>query len=167
MLTGLPEFIDPIQLAKQHHVLKGNIPLEAMARIHPSLNEIKGDVYFDWLFTMDDQQRPIVNGILQTELPMICQRCLQPMLFSVDATIALMMALAEKEDIPFGYEILVLTSHHPVPLIKLIEDELVLALPIVAKHSTCPHNEYELDDKTSTEAQKYNPFQVLNQLKKH
>ena len=166
MLTGLPEFVAPIQLAKQHQILKGNIPLEKMTRIHSSLNEVKGEVHFDWQFSMDDEQHPIVNGTLQTKLPMICQRCLQPMLYSLDVEIALLITFAEEEDVPLGYEMLILTNHQPISLIQLVEDELVLALPIVPKHDTCPYNEYALDDTTPVEKEKYNPFHVLNQLKK-
>jgi uncharacterized protein len=111
---------------------------------------------------------------MQAQLPLRCQRCLQPMLTEIDTKVALVVLDSEpsqnsqnsqNEELPVGYETITLTSTQ-VSLITLIEDELILALPIVAMHTACPSNECQYvssiaEDKTL----KNNPFQVLSQLK--
>jgi len=55
-------------------------------------------------------------------------------------------------------------------LLELIEDELLMALPVVPKHETCPApvklQAQDADfDAAAPAAQKPNPFAILEQLK--
>jgi uncharacterized protein len=171
MLKGLPTYIDPKRLALFGDRLKGRVALALMSRLRDSLCDVQGDAQIDWLFALDDKQRPMISGRVHAQLPQQCQRCLQPMLTEIDTKMALVVLDSEtsqnsqNEELPLGYETITLTST-PVSLITLIEDELILALPIVAKHTACPSNECQYvssiaEDKTL----KNNPFQVLSQLK--
>ena len=167
MLNDLPTFIDPLHLAKQGSSLQGSLAVAQMSRLHQSLCEVQGEVYIDWQF-QTEQQWATITGSIQTQLHMLCQRCLQPVGWSIHARVAL-VALPHghsEEDLPEGFEVLTLTSH-PIPLLTLVEDELILALPIVVRHSVCPSNEYQVTNTTTSEpAESYRPFQVLSQWKK-
>lgn len=76
----------------------------------------------------------------QTSLPLECQRCLQPvsiqlaidrsLRFVADEAAAAVLD-AESED-----DVLELPRH--LDLLALVEDELLLALPLVPKHDRCP-----------------------------
>jgi len=165
MLKDLPTFIDPKHLAFQGARLKGAVALSHMSRLHESLYDSEGDVEIDWLFGLDDKQRPTIVGRVQAQLSLQCQRCLQAMPWVIDANVALMI-LKEgqtEDDLPVGYESLTLTKI-PVSLITLIEDELILALPIVAKHTVCPSNEFQMRESENNNLQN-NPFHVLSSLK--
>jgi uncharacterized protein len=168
MFKELPAFIDPKRLASQATNLKGVVALAQMSRLRDMLYGIQGEAYIDWLFALDDKSRPIINGRLQAQMTLFCQRCLQPMLYPVDVQVALIV-LTEKldnDDESTGYEPIILNDAQ-VSLVKLIEDELILAMPIIAKHTTCPSNNYQLDENISENNNIINnPFQALSALKK-
>jgi uncharacterized protein len=82
-----------------------------------------------------------LNLEVKTNLVMQCQRCLEPVDIAVDiapwfrivADEATAAALdAEIEDVD------VLAADGPLDLLTLIEDEILLSLPAVPMHETCP-----------------------------
>jgi uncharacterized protein len=172
-LGDLPTFIDPLQLARYCSHLTGRVALAQLLRVHDSLCDVRGDVSIDWYFAIDNQQRIIVDGYVQAQLPMICQRCRQLLEYAINAKVALIMLMSgqSEDDLPKGYEALTLTTT-PISLISLLEDELILALPIVAKHMVCPSNEYLGPDNVVADlvvadlTPRHNPFEVLSQLRR-
>lgn len=168
MLNDLPTFIDPLHLAKQGTSLRGSLAVAHMSRLHHTLCEVQGEVSIDWRFAHTEPHWPTITGSIQTQLHMLCQRCLHPMEWPVDAKIALVVLPHghSEEDLPEGFEVLTLTGN-PIPLLTLVEDELILALPIVIRHSTCSFNEYQVTDTVAQDpVESYHPFQVLSQWKK-
>jgi uncharacterized protein len=105
----------------------------------------------------------------ETEVTLECQRCLQPMrlplhaerrIFFVDGEDAAAALDAEAED-----DVLALTP--ALDLVELIEDELLLALPLVPRHELCPEplpRAFVEDDPAIDPAD--NPFAVLAALKR-
>lgn len=167
MSRDLPTSIDPLRLAHERATLVGSLPLSQMERIQDSLCDNHGDVYIHWSFFQDDQRRAIIQGQIQTQLSLQCQRCLQPMNYPIDIATALVVVMqsedvVEESELPAGYELLELL-HTPISLLTLVEDELVLALPIVVMHEQCPANEFT--DLHASGEVKYNPFHILTQLK--
>lgn len=69
-----------------------------------------------------------------------CQRCLQPVLLALDIDRAFRFAATEDEaaalDADSEDDVLALSRR--LDLRELVEDELLLALPIVPKHEQCP-----------------------------
>jgi uncharacterized protein len=104
-----------------------------------------------------------------TEITLECQRCLQPMrlpvhaerrIFFVDGEDAAAALDAESEDD-------VLASTPAFDLAELIEDELLLGLPLVPRHERCPEplpRAFVEDDPATAPAD--NPFAVLAALKR-
>ena len=93
------------------------------------------------------------------------------MSFPIDSTVqlAIIESQEEAELLPSEYEPLVI-GHEPLYLQDLIEDELLLALPIVPMHpkDQCPagEQEYQADEPDEQEeAAKDNPFAALADLK--
>lgn len=103
-------------------------------------------------------------------LPLVCQRCLQPVDIPVaidrafrfvedEATAAAQDDLAEED---------LLALSHSFDLLELVEDELLMDLPVVPRHEACPQPvkmsvadpEFE-----SSGVEKENPFAVLGRLK--
>ena len=167
MLEELPRFIDPKQLALQNAYLTGEVALAQLKRLHDSLCEIQGMVKIEWIFALDNKQRPTIQGSIQAQLPMLCQRCLQPLQWTIDTQIALVVFNSEphpNEELLIEYEIITL-NHDRLSLLSLIEDEIILALPIVAKHDVCIANEYQLSAEKMANNASSNPFQLLLKLK--
>ena len=76
----------------------------------------------------------------QAHLQQTCQRCLQPVEVPVELTrdyrFVADEATAEREDADCEEDLLVLSRHFN--LIELVEDELLMELPLVALHDVCP-----------------------------
>jgi uncharacterized protein len=117
-----------------------------------------------------------------------CQRCLAPyeQAFNVDAIYRIVNTEAEAEEFPLDDdEVEVIVGSRQFDLFDLIEEELLLALPVVPKHDVCPlvheslvsgvsGEEGEGDDGDGTapdeaedggEPQRPNPFAALQGLK--
>ena len=100
------------------------------------------------------------------ELPLTCQRCLKPVPVSLDVDQQVRFveteAQAEAEDEVAEEDVLALTPEFD--LLALVEDELILAVPLVALHRDCSPEGYAPAVEVPTE--KANPFAVLAALKK-
>jgi len=102
-------------------------------------------------------------------LRLVCQRCLEPMDVHVTAQPSLGMVRTdlEAERLPPSYEPLQV-GDEPVPLVAVIEDELLLALPIVSMHEpqVCPVQSPAAQDDDGDSASKASAFDALRVLKK-
>jgi uncharacterized protein len=76
----------------------------------------------------------------QTELSMTCQRCLQPVRFPVNVVQSLRFVHGEDAAAALDAESEddVLALSRSLDTQALLEDELLLALPLVPKHDRCP-----------------------------
>ena len=123
--------------------------------------------------------RPVVGGVPQTWLRLTvqaaptlrCERCLGPMTldlsFERDYRFVAEEATAEIEDEVSEEDVLV--WQRDFDLQALVEDELLMALPVVPKHDTCPVAvpfSVVDDDFIQSEAEKPNPFAALALLKR-
>jgi uncharacterized protein len=104
-----------------------------------------------------------------TGLAMVCQRCLQPVTIPLDIDSSFRFvhdeATAEALDADSEEDILVLERF--LNARELIEDELLLALPVVALHDVCPEPlPVVIDELPDEEDGKPNPFAGLAALKR-
>ncbi len=101
-------------------------------------------------------------------LGLVCQRCLQPVDTAVHAQRSFQFvadeALAAEIDADSEEDVLALSR--TLNLIELVEDELLLALPLVPRHPTCPQPLKQPDDAEPLE-ERANPFAVLGELKRN
>nr|WP_309574947.1 YceD family protein [Moraxella osloensis] len=155
-----------------HYLWKGKVSLKDLPRIYALGDEHhdndqpldvildiqkKGDVVFWQLHT---------TGVLwQT-----CQRCLDPVAVSLDVDSEL--ALLEDENhvalLDEGTEIILideLTDDNKLWLLPMIEDELLVDLPLAPKHDDCEMAVTEVGELPEAVAEKENPFAVLASLK--
>lgn len=106
----------------------------------------------------------------RTELPLECQRCLKPVVTGVDAERSFLFVRGEDAaaqlDADSEHDVLALTR--ALDLRELIEDELLLALPLVPRHDVCPSPlpiPTSADDGAAAEAPPH-PFAGLAALKR-
>jgi uncharacterized protein len=107
---------------------------------------------------------------VQAALPSTCQRCLEPvdLALSVDRWFRFVAdeATADAEDEEAEEDVLVLDPQFD--LLALIEDELLMAMPLVPRHDVCPtavpmeHVDPGFEDAQQA---KPNPFNALAGLK--
>ena len=168
----LPHQIDPFRLVEQRSELSGQVPVSQMKRLAPLVSDDSGQIDVVLNFDVDELGVPHVRGRLVTTVMLICQRCLEPFEFAVDAQVALAWIKTERQaqELPIRYEpYLVETT--PLILNDIIEDELLLALPHIPMHdkAVCPAtkllNTQADDDAVVEEEETENPFSVLAKLK--
>lgn len=137
MLLRLPEIIAPQRLIKQGTCLEGYLPLARMQRLQVEPTNTQVLVHLQ--FGTDVQHIHYAKGQATTEIVLTCQRCLELMTLVLTAPIALALIEREAEEaqIPELYEPLLISDS--LSLLTLIEDELILALPLAATHplGTC------------------------------
>ncbi len=136
-VEGLPERIDPVRLAERGGRLCGSLPVARLGRLAESLCDPAGAVRVDVGFETDREGRHLARGPIKARLSVRCQRCLEPMDIVIDTELGLAFVEEGGEaHPPEGYE--------PVPVgggtispAELIEDEIILALPMAPMHEGC------------------------------
>ena len=78
--------------------------------------------------------RTTVDVRVEGVATMPCQRCLQPCTTAVDESAQVMVVRDEDEDVPGGYEPFVGSPEH-LSLAALVEEQVLLALPLVPVHA--------------------------------
>ncbi len=133
-------------------------------------------------WSLHGERRELSGGAVETwlhleasaEVSMTCQRCLQPVQESMSLERSYRFVRDEQEaaeqDIESEEELLVLTRNLDVQ--ELVEDELLLSLPLVPRHEQCPKplevpaGVAELSEEEAASSERPNPFAALAALKK-
>ncbi|PCJ19028.1 MAG: hypothetical protein COB04_06525 [Gammaproteobacteria bacterium] len=164
----LPKKIDPLKLINHEVSLTGTINLEDMTRLNACIEGGDPLVQADLSFYRDGQRFRVIEGSCSAKVSLVCQRCLEPTDVSLDAEFALAVVTDDEwaKKLPKRYDALIL-EESPILLAEVVEDELLLCLPSVPKHThECDIANLDFENpKLETEA-KPNPFEVLAELKK-
>jgi uncharacterized protein len=162
----VPEVLDAWRMVAARREFKGTLPLSSLARLKDVLLDAEGLVHFAIEFDRDALQVPYVELRIQAELPLQCQRTLQRFLQPVDLVqrLGLMREEAEEAGLPEGYEPLLLPADGMLRPVDLVEDELILAVPVVP---VMPGTEAMEKDwpVQAVELEQANPFAALARLK--
>ena len=173
MQNRLPERVDPFSMADANRRLSGEIPAAQLKRLANLLNTSDTSLAVDVAFGVAEQGVRTVSGVVRGELVLTCQRCLGRMRFPVNIsfTLALARGLEEAERLPAGVEPIIV-DENTLSIVEMVEDEVLLALPIVPAHQgtegSCTPGSADrsgdqgraLDDQAPA-----NPFAVLAGLK--
>lgn len=171
MHQKLPIEIDPFRLAKSGLILEGELPLKTMRRLSEMLHDDGGSVHVKMSFDVDKVLgTPYVNGEFITSLPLVCERCSEPMQYEVNIQCSLAMVSNERkiESLAEQYEPWVIDNDDPIILSSIIEDELILAIPLIPKHehSCLPAEAWFAGEEIEEDVErKSSPFAVLSALK--
>ena len=162
------EYFLPFRLARQNQVLAGRMSIEKMARLGECLYSNQAEVDYHLHFRQNEGGRYIVTGNISGSVDMVCQRCMQPVTYDVAANVAVAFVTsdAQAERITEEYEPLIVEDDQ-VGLSEFIEDEVILALPIVATHTDldCQSWFKENPEPEFKEEPRKNPFAELAKLK--
>jgi uncharacterized protein len=139
---------DPLRLdvaaaAADAAALAGRWPLASLSRLQATGG---GELEVDWAARFE--RRTVAGGPPQVWLHLQaracvareCQRCLQPVLLPLSVDRALRFVPTEEQAAALDAESEddVLAMPQRLDLRELVEDELLLALPLVPKHEDCP-----------------------------
>ena len=149
---------------------EGEIPLAELERLRELLYPDRktgetGSVFLQFEFLRSEFDIPMITGRLQTRLDLECQRCLKPLGFPLELDFRLMIDASD--DLLRNSSMDTLYSDDGcIDIAEVIEDELILAIPLVSMHENTACNEnWQTSESKLEPAVKENPFAVLQQLK--
>ena len=159
-----PVFFKPLLLAEQGGRLQGRLQLENMRRLAEIIYQDTGTVQYHLRLGRDEFGFSYIRGDYQVTLQLVCQRCLNPFTLplSNEINIGLAASSEQLEKLPSHYEPMLLTTDE-VSLLTLIEDEVLLGVPMVPVH---PQGDCLAAAQIARHApDRENPFAVLKQLR--
>lgn len=173
MLRELPLTVDAHKLAKQGANLSGVLLLVNLLRIADLLDNKAGQLTIDLQFEIGRDHLHYVHGHINGNIEILCQRCMEAMTMAVDNQFVL--GLMDNPEIakrlPENIEPIYLNQGE-LDISGMIEDELILALPLIAMHDLedCVARDHmqsvSINEESLTPGKKDNPFAILKNLKK-
>jgi len=180
----LPAEVDYRKLVGDRTKLDGTVPVSSFHRLVESISNDKGEVHARLEFRRAKRQKTLIIGHMTADLELICQNCLEPFLFQSESSFR--WTLVKDEDALLELDVDdegVVCGEDKINIVELLEDELLVNLPMIAKHpeGACsfiaehvgdtanyvPGNKNLVQEDTTAEvdADTYQPFASLAKLK--
>jgi uncharacterized protein len=155
------------------------MPLQQLPRLVEVVLAGTQDVAVTLDFTRSIGGRPMIKGHIRGNVVLECQRCMQPVTIPLDVPVEVALTTFESDERPEqeGLEAW-LVEDERLFIQDFVEDEILLALPLAAKHEQCepvrkliealPSDVVltESGQEDSAVITKKNPFAVLKDWKK-
>lgn len=166
----LPRIVDLRRLATHGSRLRGSVPLAELERLCTEVRDTSGEVDVDLEFGAGSGGHRFVSGTVQLALPLVCQRCLGPMVLPLLVAIAADMVGGQEalDALPSEREGWIVDPEGDDDLYALLEDEIFLALPFAPSHADgqCEVQLLHDDERNADSDGQEHPFAVLAGLKK-
>lgn len=159
--------VDSMQFAREAGVLAGSVPVAQLGRLADLLADASGALVCELRGGRDGEGKSYLDLKVGGSVNLRCQRCLGALPFAVAIDSRLMLVASEEdwtdeelaEDGPDAIE-----ASRELAVLPLVEDEILLALPIAPRHENCrppgETGEAETEHRPS-------PFAALAKLKDH
>lgn len=169
MSAALPERVDVARQVQARRIFEGSLPLGRMQRLRGSLADIDGEAHYAIEFGKDNLGISYLALHVEASLPLVCQRTLEVFGYRavIDQRLGLIASEREEAALPEGYEPLLVPDDGQLDLPGVIEDELILALPVVPLRPGAPIEWKDASADEEPDAERPSPFAVLGALKKH
>lgn len=168
--------LDVAAFVRAGGVLQGQQPLSEYPRLAQEAQGDGADFQVDWQVqgvertAGDGSLRPGLRVQAQLVLPLSCQRCLEPVQVPIEVDRHVLFAPDEEAAVALDElsedDVLALTAALDVR--ELIEDELLMALPLVPHHVQCAtpvQLSVQDADYAAAQAERPHPFAALAGLK--
>ncbi len=131
----LPKSIDPERAADQGLEFAGALDPAPLARLREVAADDAATISGRFAFHRDEEGRAVMEGSAEASLPLICQRCADLFLFEARAVWRRVFALSEADERGLAEKGLDVCYHNgPLDVAELVEEELILALPMAPRH---------------------------------
>ena len=143
-IDPFPEHVTARKLCDRNRTINSSIPLGKLLRLSEYLVDTQAQVEVCLSFDRDESGTCCLSGNLTAAVRLQCQRCLEPVTVSLDATLAIKLAQSEPEARKIADQSantldkldVVICKEGELNLLSVIEDELIMSLPIVAAHAS-------------------------------
>ena len=171
MSNRVPKIIDPVALSVKRATIAGKLPLASLERLCGETAENSGEIDINIEFgTLEHLKRPNFEYQASVAISSSCERCGEQFTYIVNASSQVIIVRKAEDEKEFDdkYDI-ICTEDEEIDLYQIIEDELILSLPLVAKHENAADCEtkFSFGDVPKEDTEKVNPFAELAKLKKH
>ena len=164
MQKKLPESVDFLKQVERNACFEGTWSPSSFERLAEAICNNQGEVSVRLKFTTR-AGTPCLDGHVQADLELRCERCLNPVRQHLESDFRFGLITTEDEAdlLPKEFEPLVVSDSEQ-SLLELVEDELLLSLPIVARHDEeCSELLHQhKDDEVQHDT--YRPFAALKDL---
>lgn len=164
MPEHLPLLIEPEIFADSDRHLAGELAFSEMPELLAQVNDKDAIARFELEFSRNDRGVVVVSGWINADLMLVCQRCLSPLQHNLHGPVSIGIVHNEEETglLPDDLEPFMAESGK-VSVLKLLEEELILSLPLSPLHepSVCPATEKVEAHK----AERENPFAILKNFR--
>ena len=163
---------DAFQAVRLRQEFYGQLPLVELGRLTEGLPPQQGEVAWHVRGAEGPRGESLLHVHVQATPTVTCQRCLEPFQWPVDTQTVLQLVASDAElgadeplaedELESGYDKVV--GSHRFDLQGEIENELILAMPYIPKHDTCPGGAGQAEpDEVAPDRQR--PFAGLAQLR--
>ncbi len=155
--------IHGLQFAERAESLTGKVAVRELTRLCESLASNQGDISYQLLGGRLPDGRPSIHGIITGEVDLTCQRCLDVIRFPIRIDRQYLLVASEQElpDLSEEEEAVDALVGAPVlDALALIEDEVILSLPLAPRHEACATQAIP-----QPASDRENPFLTLKSLK--
>ena len=161
---SLPDQIKLFNFAKKEICLTGLYQISDFPKISEVASNKKENVSVDLSFYLNNNKTPCVDGIIELDIVLACQRCLDDLSIGlkINFNLAFIRHNQESEEIDSHYEIYVIEEEE-LATYDLISDEILLSIPMVPTHD---YDCMKIINKQEVVKEKSeNPFAILKKLK--
>lgn len=160
--------IDAFEFCRLSEQRKETTAVAELPRLSVESHGAVGSVSWELHGGLGPHARPQLSLSVAAGVQLICQRCLQPFEFELESSAHLVLAKDEEsadqlDELLVDEEVDVIVGSSALNVVDLIEDEVLLALPISPRHDVCGSGLSMASDDKST----LSPFAVLKNLKKN
>lgn len=175
MSARVPNQVDPFRLAAHTERVEGRISLARASRLAGAVARAPAEAELALRFFRDESGTTRVEGQVRAELELECQRCLEPFDAMIETQVDLALVESAAEEgrlLESGRESMVIADGR-LDLLELVEDELLLGLPLIPMHPSADECSPAARDLLSREEhgepreekRGASPFAVLADLK--
>ncbi|WP_448564299.1 23S rRNA accumulation protein YceD [Thalassotalea ganghwensis] len=165
----LPITINPNKSAQQRAVCDGVFKLSEMNRLLAVCEDCCEHVHVNVKFDVDELGLVVISGKGSATVSLACQRCNEAFEqhLEIDFKFSPVRDAEAAENLPSYYDAIELDENGEVDLRELVEDELILAIPLIPRHelTDCQAPADSVWGELPEEHDKPNPFDVLKKLK--
>jgi uncharacterized protein len=129
--------IDGLQFARAAMERRGRVGIEQMPRLARMQCSTEG---LDYRLSggRASNGKPCLRISVRGELRLPCQRCLSPLPLAIEVDAELQLAESEREIVGAEDNIDRVLVSRRMDVGQLVEDEVILGLPMVPRHEVCP-----------------------------
>ena len=153
-----PAFIDGLKFAREGALVRGRLGLESLGRLVQQGCQTEG---LDYSLSggLGEDRKPFLAVKVTGEIALVCQRCLGKVLYPLNIESRVELTKDWNEVVNPEDDVERVLAEPEMDIAALVEDEVILALPMVPRHDHCG------EAKINVTAARPSPFDLLAVLK--